>query len=264
MKAVRQPDYSTVTERPGQMASREQLEMLATRYQWAARHAAGKDVLETACGAGMGLAMLARVARSVDAGDVDAANLAAAREACRGLSKVRVERFNALALPFEAESYDLVLLFEAIYYLHDAEQFLHEARRVLRPGGRLLITTVNREWSGWNPSPFHTAYYSAGELRARLEKWGFSTTLYAGFPEAEGLGAALLGGVRRLAAGLGLIPRTMQGKAGLKRVFQGPLAPVPTALESGQIPVKLLVSLGPGADVRRYRVLYAEARKERV
>ena len=53
------PSYVAVTERPGQPASRIQLEMLAARYRWAAEQARGKDVLEAACGAGMGLPVLA-------------------------------------------------------------------------------------------------------------------------------------------------------------------------------------------------------------
>ena len=138
--------YFTVTEQPGQPASRIQLEMLEARYAWAAEQAREKDVLEAGCGAGMGLPVLGRVARSVQAGDVDAENLRAARAACAGHANVTLRAFHAQNLPFPDEGFDLVLLFEAIYYLPDVRRFLEETWRVLRPGGTLLIVTVNPEW----------------------------------------------------------------------------------------------------------------------
>src|SRR5690349_18290635 len=151
-KVVRAPDFSSVTELPRQGATRMQMSMLRTRYGWAAQYAAGKYVLEVACGAGLGLVWLAQRARRVAAGDIDQENCRIAREACCGQANIRVEWMDALELPFEARSFDLVVLFEALYYLTDVPRFLAEARRVLRPGGALLISTVNCEWSGFHPS----------------------------------------------------------------------------------------------------------------
>ena len=53
------PDYSIITEIPGIDASQEQLSMLLTRYHVAAERAEGMDLLEVACGAGIGLEYLA-------------------------------------------------------------------------------------------------------------------------------------------------------------------------------------------------------------
>ena len=58
MNAALASSYLAVTERPGQLASRMQLEMMEARYAWAAEHSREKDVLEAACGAGMGLPVL--------------------------------------------------------------------------------------------------------------------------------------------------------------------------------------------------------------
>ncbi len=87
------PSYLAVTEQPGQLASRIQLEMLEARYAWAAKQAREKDVLEAGCGAGLGLPVLGRVARSVCAGDVDAENLRAARAACARACQYRGSGF---------------------------------------------------------------------------------------------------------------------------------------------------------------------------
>ena len=46
-------------------------------------------------------------------------------------------------LPFAGETFELVLLVEALGYLESPARFIREARRVLVPGGRLLITVPN-------------------------------------------------------------------------------------------------------------------------
>jgi ubiquinone/menaquinone biosynthesis C-methylase UbiE len=256
------PAYSSVTEHPGQPASRIQLDMLGARYAWAADHARGKDVLEIACGAGMGLAALAEVARSVHAGDVDPDNLRQARAACAGQSNIALREFPAEDLPFIEESFDVVLLFEAIYYLLDVRQFLREAYRVLRPAGTLLIVTVNPDWTGFNPSPFKTRYWSAAELRTLLRDGGFSARVQGAFPETSGWQEWAISRIRRAAVALNLVPRTMHGKALLKRIFCGPLQEVPERVSTASLRPRL--EEPEPARSRQHRVLYATARKENV
>ena len=50
---------------------------------------------------------------------------------------------DAERLPFPDGSFDTVLGAEMIYYLNNPESFLTEAYRVLRPGGRLLLSSAN-------------------------------------------------------------------------------------------------------------------------
>jgi len=259
MSTATTTSYVEVTEQPGQMASRIQLEMLGARYAWAADQARGKDVLEAACGAGMGLPVLAAAGRSVQAGDVDSRILRVARAACHGQTNIALRRFRAQELPYPGESFDLVLLFEAIYYLPDVPRFLEEARRVLRPGGTLLIVTVNPEWAGFNPSPFKTRYWSAAELLALLQGAGFAARIEGAFPENSGWMAGAIGLVRRTAVALGFVPRTMQGKALLKRIFYGRLRAVPFRASTSSPPPRL-EELG-SLQSRRHRVLYATAHK---
>jgi ubiquinone/menaquinone biosynthesis C-methylase UbiE len=251
--AVAAASYGEVTEQPGQPASRSQLEMLEARYAWAAELARGKDVLETACGAGMGLQTLGNAARSVQAGDVDRENLRVAGAACAGRSNIMLRQFQGEALPFPDECFDLVLLFEAIYYLADAGQFLKEARRVLRPRGALLIVTVNPEWMGFNPSPLKTRYWSAMDLLAALQARGFAARVQGAFPATSGV-------IRRAAVALNLIPRTMRSKALLKRIFCGPMHAVPRIVGNSSLRPSLEELDGTGS--RRHRVLYATALKE--
>jgi len=266
-KVVRAPDFSSVTELPRQGATRMQMSMLRTRYGWAAQYAAGKYVLEVACGAGLGLVWLAQRARRVAAGDIDQENCRIAREACCGQANIRVEWMDALELPFEARSFDLVVLFEALYYLTDVPRFLAEARRVLRPGGALLISTVNCEWSGFHPSFLYTRYWNAAELLQALKDGGFEPRLGAGFPEPDGSWRGLRRRLKRVASHWGCIPRSMRAKAILKRLFYGRLELIPPRLEAyAPSPPEATESIVPvdgGTDLARYRTLYCEARSSR-
>jgi SAM-dependent methyltransferase len=260
MKPAAQADFSTVTEQPGQRATREQLSMLVTRYNWAAGKVPGKHVLEVACGAGMGLGLLARAANSVEAGDLDPVNWRMAQDTYRGRENVHISRIDALALPYEPERFDCVVLFEALYYLPDAARFFREARRVLRPAGELLVSTVNREWPRFNPSPFSTNYFSAAELQSALESAGFAVRVWAGFPDdPAGVRRRMIGLVRRAAVKLDLVPRTMRGKESLKRLFYGKLQEIPRELTRDTAPIARMVPAQ--GDLGRFRTIYAEARK---
>lgn len=250
--------YVPVTELPGSGATDEQLRMLAARYQLAAERTIGRDVLEVACGPGIGLGYLARGARRVVGGDVDERLLLTARRHYGG--RIPLVRLDAQALPFAAGMFDAVVLFEALYYLQEPGRFLAECRRVLRPGGAVLISTVNKDWRGFNPSPHSTRYLSAPELRALLESQGFTAELSGGFPpSAPTLRAKALGLARDAAVRLRLIPRTMRGKERLKRLAYGRLAPLPVELTDGP-PSPRPVPLEGRKPVDDFKILYAVGR----
>ena len=167
--------YATVTEIPGAQASAEQLARMAHRYAFAVALCAGKDVLEVACGAGLGLGALAKVAGKVVGGDIDESLVALARAHYAGRPKIEIHRLDAHQLPFPDQSFDVVLLFEAIYYLASPEKFLAEASgffgrkarwRSVRSTGSGAISTpprsiraifLPRSSPGWSPGAFPTS-----------------------------------------------------------------------------------------------------------
>ncbi len=249
-------DFTTVTETPGIGATNEQLSMLYTRYKSAAAFCEGKDVLEVACGAGQGLGYLAKRARHVVGGDYEARLLLLARHHYG--EKMPLVRLDAHVLPFRARSFDVIILYEAIYYLSHPEWFVEECRRVLRGGGVLLICTVNREWSDFNPSPFSTRYFSARELFELLRKHQFQVELFGGFSavrESARDVIALL--IKRTAVALHLMPKTMKGKEFLKRVFFGKLIRLPPEIEDGMAEYSPPQPIPHDSTVSGYKVLYA-------
>jgi ubiquinone/menaquinone biosynthesis C-methylase UbiE len=249
-------DYATVTEARGDRITREALDMMWTRYAFAARYCAGRDVLEVACGAGQGLGALRARARRVVGGDFTESLLGMARAQYGG--GIPLTRLDGQVLPFRDATFDVVILHEALYYLADAAAFVAEARRVLRPGGHLVIGTVNREWADFNPSPLSTRYYGAEELRTLLRAASFEPVIYAAFPLDRTTGASrVVSAVKRVAVSLGVMPKTMRGKRFLKRVFLGPLVDFPSQIQDGMASYREPVPLGPGAPAVLYKVLYA-------
>ncbi len=227
------PDYSIITELPGIGASKEQMERLYQRYKFAAEFCQNKRVLEVACGGGVGLGVLAKVASQVTAGDIDSTNVAIAQETWKNSSKITVCRLDAQSLPFEDASFDAVLLFEAIYYLNDVDKCLAEFKRVLRPEGILVIESANKEWTDFNPSPFSIRYLSVSELYQKLTQHGFKTTMYKSYDCTPRTSLEQsLSRIKRFAVKWRLIPKSMKFKQYLKRLVFGELIRIPTDIST--------------------------------
>ena len=237
--------------------------MLYTRYHLAKVHCVDKDVLEVACGAGLGLGYLARCARSVIGGDIDETNLSIAHQSYHSQPHIQLQKQDAECLDFPDHSFDTLLLFEAIYYLPSADQFLREARRVLRPDGMLILGSVNRRWSGFNRSPHSVQYFDADELRSLLEQHGFTVQMLGGFPDrSDSIVERIVSAIRSIAIRGHLIPRTMKGKQWLKRLFYGRLTALEPEVHEQMAHWEPLVELLPGRDTHQYKVLYAVAHLE--
>lgn len=233
--------------------------MLHSRYAYARSFCEGKDVLEVACGAGQGLGYLAKRARRLVGADCTPALLTMAQRHYQ--QRVPLVCLDAHHLPFPDASFDVVLLFEAIYYLADADRFIHDCRRVLRQNGLLLVCSANKSWPGFSPSPYSIRYFDAQELRRALTGAGFETEVYGVFPAVASTAAAkLVAFVRRVAAKLNLIPDTLKGRELLKRLFYGRLAAIDPEIDEPMTQPAQLFPLRHEQASSDYRVLYAVAR----
>lgn len=135
----------------------------------------GTRVLDVCCGSG---ASAIPAAETVLPGGsvvgVDLAEnlleLARAKAKERGLENIQFQSGDITQLPFEEESFDVVVCVFGIFFVPDMESALRELKRLLRTGGRLAITT-------WGPrffEPATTAFWdSVRNVRPDLYK-GFN------------------------------------------------------------------------------------------
>jgi SAM-dependent methyltransferase len=74
-------------------------------------------------------------------------------------------------LPFESETFDSIFSSEVLEHLFQPDELLNELNRVLKPGGKLLITAP----FAWNEHemPYDYARYSSAGIRHLLIKNGF-------------------------------------------------------------------------------------------
>jgi len=116
------------------------------RYAFARRFAAGRRVLDAACGEGYGTALLAAVASSAFGVDVDIATVEHARATYGESQRLRFVAASCTGLPMPSGSIDMIVSFETIEHISAAEQreMLSEFSRVLKPDGVLVLSSPNR------------------------------------------------------------------------------------------------------------------------
>jgi len=229
--------------------------MMYVRYRMAAELSPGGAVLEVGCGSGMGLPYLRDHARLAVGGDYTMGLVREAREHVAGAPLLRMD---AQHLPFADRVFDTVLMLEMVYYVPDLDAAVAECRRVLRPGGKLMISVPNPDRPDFNPSPFSSHYPNPGELKTVLEHHGFAVTTYGGFP-AEPANARdhVLAPLRHFAVRYHLIPRSMRAKSMLKRLLYGKL-PNLGAVRDGMAKYAPPARLPEGAGhTAAYKTLYA-------
>lgn len=246
--------FTSVTEMPGHGSTAESLSMLVTRYTLAAELAAGRDVLDIACGPGMGLGMVAATAKSVVAGDYDP-DMVAQAAATYG-DRLTIRRLDAMDLDFLAESFDLVLIMESLYFMPDPKQVIRNAATVLRPGGKLLVVSANSEWTNFNPAPFSTRYLTLSEIAKEMETNGLTPDCRVGYEEQKkSLKGRILSGIRKFAVKMNLIPKTMGGKELLKRLMHGTLIPLPAELKPTDAEAHMPEPVAPTFQPVRHKVI---------
>src|SRR5688500_13496611 len=102
------------------------------------------DVLDVASGDGVLAELLAPHAGRYACVDSSPRVVAAAAERLRRFPNVEVREGDMHALPYDDESFDLVVLMHALTYAAKPAQAVAEAARGLRRGGRLLASSLAR------------------------------------------------------------------------------------------------------------------------
>lgn len=121
------------------------------------------DVLEIGTGMGYGIEVVAPSAASYTTIDKSLPPME------QFPSNVIFEQMQVPPLRFADESFDYVISFQVIEHIKKDSEFVAEVARVLRAGGRFIVTTPNAPMS-LTRNPWHIREYRAEELKALLEQ----------------------------------------------------------------------------------------------
>lgn len=135
-------------------------------------------LLDVGCGAGRFLRRMQK--RGWEAEGVEFDPQAAQKVAARYGIRVHVGDLRTAALP--DASYDVVTMNQVVEHLYDPRATLAECLRILKPGGKLVMTTPNVNsagavefgpyWRGWEP-PRHLHLFSVEALKRLTHECGF-------------------------------------------------------------------------------------------
>jgi ubiquinone/menaquinone biosynthesis C-methylase UbiE len=132
------------------------------------------NLLEVGCGAGKGTEIFSKVCENYTAIDKND-NLIAHHQ-----TKYPNYRFiNSFVPPFvgvESNQFDFVVSLQVIEHIEDDHNFLKEIYRVLKKGGKAIISTPNIALS-LTRNPWHVREYTAQELENLLKKYFDRVTL---------------------------------------------------------------------------------------
>ncbi len=152
-------------------------------YRWLvttyAEELTGGVVVEAGSGEGYGAQMLIEAgARTVLALEYDEAAVAHAGSAYPGVTTLRA---NLADVPVADARVDVLVTMQVVEHLWDLRGFLRDCARVLRPAGRIVVTTPNRPIfspglrRGEKPTnPFHVEEFDADQLHDLLREAGFA------------------------------------------------------------------------------------------
>ena len=187
-----------------------------------------KDVLEIACGSGQGANILAEQSSSYIGLDYCAELVRKAQIINPALT---FKEGDACQLPFEDNSKDVIVFFEAIYYIKDTKQLIKECHRVLREDGKILITSTNKDLFDFHKSNYSYKYFGADEFNSLVDQYGMSVEVF-GYDDLSNKSfvSKTVRSIKYLAEKLSLIPKTMNGKKWLKKLVYGDLVQMPGKL----------------------------------
>ena len=138
-------------------------------------------ILEIGCGIGTVVFELSEKGHDIAGIDISGEAIEYGRNK---YGDIRLEAQAAETLPYEDESFEVVLSFDLFEHIATIDKHISEVRRVLGPGGYYLFQTPNR-YSNiiyetlWTKSlqwrQYHPSLHSPGQLRRRMARHGFET-----------------------------------------------------------------------------------------
>jgi SAM-dependent methyltransferase len=182
-EVFRAPALSTagVAERPSIESLAEALDECIGKWMGDGRLG---DVLDVGCGSGSLLRLLGQRARRAVGIDVSRRMrlLARSRLHRAGLANCTVRKGDLAKLPFDDDSFDLVILDEVLDGSDDVLAGLREARRVLHPAGQLLVIDRVRPIARQLTDQRDGTRLIENQLTAMLSEMGYRVAQRIWFP----------------------------------------------------------------------------------
>ncbi len=98
-------------------------------------------VLECACGTGLLTVPMAEKCKSLTATDYSDGMLKQTKKKVAKYTNTEIKKVSILELPFEDDTFDVVVAANVIHLLDEPDKALSEMKRVCRNGGRIIIPT---------------------------------------------------------------------------------------------------------------------------
>ena len=151
------------------------------RYLLAQRYAAGKKVLDLACGEGYGSYFLSQTAKSVLGVDISTESVTHAQETYKR-PNLAFCTGSIIAVPPEAgNAFDVIVCFEALEHIAEQDELLAEVKRLLTPGGMFIVSTPNKpvySEQGTRQNPYHVKELDFSEFEVLLRQSFEHLTFY--------------------------------------------------------------------------------------
>ncbi|HEY5958810.1 MAG TPA: metalloregulator ArsR/SmtB family transcription factor, partial [Polyangiaceae bacterium] len=134
------------------------------------------DVLDIGSGDGAAANSIVPYCRSLTCIDVNPRLVSAAALRLAKFRNANAQVADAHALPFEAESFDAVLMFHTLTYAEHPRRVLEESCRVLRRGGRLVVLCLDEHKHLDVTARYGERHpgFSPGKLRKMIVRAGLS------------------------------------------------------------------------------------------
>jgi ubiquinone/menaquinone biosynthesis C-methylase UbiE len=132
-------------------------------------------ILDVGCGTGETISFVKKSRRKWRVWGIDNNPTAIKYARSRGHKTIRLA--NAKKLPFGNNKFDAILVLDVLEHIKDPGKALLEMKRVLKPRGKILITSPAMKyiWSRHDVGQGHVTRFNREELRELAEKAGLKT-----------------------------------------------------------------------------------------
>lgn len=136
------------------------------------------DVLDVGSGDGAAAGYLAPYCRSLTCIDTSARMVEAATTRLSRYENVAAQVADVHELPFRASSFDSVVVFHTLTYAEHPQRALDECARVLRPGGRVVLLSLDQHEQREVTAPYGERHngFAPRTMRSLLTRAGLSVS----------------------------------------------------------------------------------------